>query len=182
MIDTPLRRAIRPASLRAKLVPLSLLLIWLSGYSCTALALSDAPLRILSSYIESNHNCPEQITEWNLKNGKRAVAGEIPRDLYFRVLGYMDWGACGRPYFKRIFIELQKVWMIYSKGLVSESDYSAKESELINLLFASMQAGEHGEAMVRRYEQNISAKLFRLEPERQYFNCTYFGDQPKCTD
>ena len=182
MIGTLLRQAIRPASRRVKHIPLTLLIIWLYGYSSAVFALSDAPLRILSSYIESNHNCPEQITEWNLKNGKRAVAGEISRDLYYRVLGYMDWGTCGRPYFKRIFIELQKVWMIYAKGLVTESEYIAKESELINLLFASMQAGEHGEAMVRRYEQNISAKLFQLEPERQYFNCTYFGDQPKCTD
>lgn len=182
MIDTLLHRAVKIASHRKLLVPVALLIICLSGYSNAAFALNDAPLRILSSYIESNPNCPEQITEWNLKNGKRAIAGEIPRDLYYRVLGYMDWGTCGRPYFKRIFIELQKVLMIYSKGLVSESDYNTKESELINLLFASMQAGEQGEAMVRRYEQNISARLFRLEPERQYFNCTYFGEQPKCTD
>ncbi len=34
----------------------------------------------------------------------------------------------------------------------------------------------------QRYEQTIAAKLIRLEPERQFFNCTYFGDQPKCTD
>ena len=81
MINTPLRRAIRPASLRTKLVPLSLLLFWLFSYSSTVFALSEAPLWILSSYIESNHNCPEQISEWNLKNGKRVVAGEIPRDL-----------------------------------------------------------------------------------------------------
>lgn len=174
MIGSPLRRA--------GFLPLFVLLIGLSGYAGAAFALSNAPLQILSSYIESNPNCPEQLTEWNQKNGKRVVAGEIPRDLFYRVLGYMDWGSCGRPYFKRIFIELQKVLMIYSKGLVSESEYNAKESELINLLFASMQAGEQGEAMVRHYEQNISARLFRLEPERQYFNCTYFGDQPKCTD
>ncbi|MBS1144058.1 MAG: hypothetical protein H6R14_1464 [Proteobacteria bacterium] len=167
---------------RARILPLFVLLLGLSGYAGAAFALSDAPVRILSSYIESNPNCPEQISEWNQKNGKRAIAGEIPRDLYYRVLGYMDWGSCGRPYFKRIFIELQKVWTIYSKGLVSESEYSAKESELINLLFATLQAGEQGEAMVRRYEQNIAARLFRLEPERQYFNCTFFGDQPKCTD
>jgi len=182
MIDTRLRQATRPPSLRARLLPLTLLLIWLNGYSGAALALNDAPLRILSSYIESNPNCPEQITEWNLKNGKRVISGEIPRNLFYRVLGYMDWGVCGRPYFKQIFAELQKVWTIYTKGLVTESEYNAKESELINLLFTSMQAGQQGEAMVRRYEQNIAAKLFQLEPERQYFNCTYFGDQPKCTD
>jgi hypothetical protein len=182
MNNTAPRQSIRPASLRVKLLPLTLFLSWMIGYSSTVFALSDAPLRILSSYIASNHKCSEQITEWNLKNGQRAIAGEISRDLYYRVLGYMDWGACGRPYFKRIFIELQKVWMIYSKGLAKESEYIAKESELINLLFASMQAGEQGEAMVTRYEQNIAGKLFRLEPERQYFNCTYFGDQPKCTD
>lgn len=165
-----------------RLIPFALLLVWLGAFSAPALALNEAPLRIISSYIDSNPNCSEQITEWNKKNGKRAIAGEISREFYYRVLGFLDWGACGRPYFKPVFIELQKVWMIYSKGLVSEAEYNAKEGELINLLFAAIQAGDQGEAMVRRYQQNISARLIRLEPERQFFNCTYFGDQPKCND
>lgn len=165
-----------------RLIPFALLLVWLGAFSAPALALNEAPLRIISSYIDSNPNCSEQITEWNKKNGKRAIAGEISREFYYRVLGFLDWGACGRPYFKPVFIELQKVWMIYSKGLVSEAEYNAKEGELINLLFAAIQAGDQGEAMVRRYQQNIAARLIRLEPERQFFNCTYFGDQPKCND
>lgn len=147
-----------------------------------AFALSDAPLRVISSYIDSNANCSEQIADWNRKNGKRAIAGEISREFYYRVLGFLDWGACGRPYFKPIFIELQKAWTIYSNRRVTEAEYTAKEAELINLLFSALQAGDAGEAMVRRYEQTIAAKLIRLEPERQFFNCTYFGDQPKCTD
>lgn len=166
----------------ARLIPFALLLTWLCALSAPALALNEAPLRILSSYIESNPNCSEQITEWNRKNGRRAIAGEISREFYYRVLGFLDWGACGRPYFKPVFIELQKVWMIYSKHLVTEAEYNAKEGELINLLFSAIQAGDEGEAMVRRYQQNIAAKLIRLEPERQFFNCTYFGDQPKCND
>lgn len=150
--------------------------------STSAHALNDAPLRILSSYIDTNYNCSEQITDWNRKNGKRAIAGEISREFYYRVLGFLDWGACGRPFFKPVFIELQKAWTIYAKQKVTEEQYNAKESELINLLFAALQAGDGGEAMVRRYEQTMAAKLIRLEPERQFFNCTYFGDQPKCTD
>lgn len=162
--------------------PIALLLVWLCGYPLPAAALSDAPLRVLTSYIESNDRCSEQISDWNRKNGKRAISGELPREFFYRVLGFLDWGGCGRPYFKPIFIELQKAWKIYSKGLVSEAEYEAKESELINLLFAALRAGSDGDALVKRYENRIAAKLIRLEPERQYFNCTYFGDQPKCTD
>lgn len=165
-----------------RLLPVALLLAGLCGLSTPARALDDAPLRILSSYIESNNNCSEQIVEWNRKNGKRAIAGEISREFYYRVLGFLDWGACGRPYFKPVFVELQKAWTIYAKHRVSEAEYDAKESELINLLFAAIRAGNGGEAMIRRYEQNIAARLIRLEPERQYFNCTFFGDQPRCTD
>lgn len=165
-----------------RLAALLFLLIALYCSAPPALALNEAPLRILSSYIETNYNCSEQITEWNRKNGKRAIAGEISREFYYRVLGFLDWGACGRPFFKPVFIELQKAWAIFAKQRVSEEQYNAKESELINLLFAALQAGDAGEAMVRRYEQTMAAKLIRLEPERQFFNCTYFGDQPKCTD
>lgn len=166
----------------ARLISFALLLVWLGGFSSSVHALNDAPLRILSSYIDSNPNCSEQISDWNRKNGKRAIAGEISREFYYRVLGFLDWGACGRPFFKPVFIELQKAWTIYSKQQVTEAEYNAKEAELVNLLFSALQAGEAGEAMVRRYEQTIAAKLIRLEPERQFFNCTYFGNQPKCTD
>jgi hypothetical protein len=150
--------------------------------STPAHALNDAPLRILSSYIETNYDCSEQISDWNRKNGPRVIAGEISREFYYRVLGFLDWGACGRPFFKPVFIELQKAWTIYSKRLVSEAEYNAKEAELINLLFSAIKAGSAGEAMVKRYEQTMAAKLIRLEPERQFFNCTYFGEQPKCID
>jgi hypothetical protein len=160
---------------------IALLLTWLCSHALPAAALSDAPLRVLTSYIEGNVRCSEQISEWNRKNGSRAVNGELSRDFFYRVLGFLDWGECGRPYFKPIFIELQKAWTIYSKGLVSEQEYAAKESELIDLLFAALRS-EDGSALVQRYEQRIAAKLIHLEPERQYFNCTYFGDQPKCSD
>lgn len=160
---------------------IALLCLWLYGHALPAAALSDAPLRVLTSYIENNQRCSEQISDWNRKNGNRAVSGELSRDFFYRVLGFLDWGECGRPYFKPIFIELQKAWKIYSKGLVTEAEYEAKESELINLLFAALRSDD-GSALVKRYENRIAAKLIRLEPERQYFNCTYFGDQPKCTD
>ena len=160
---------------------IALLLAWLCSHALPAAALSDAPLRILTSYIESNARCSEQISEWNRKNGSRAVNGELSRDFFYRVLGFLDWGECGRPYFKPIFIELQKAWKIYAQGLVSEQAYEAKETELINLLFAALRADDGG-ALVQRYEQRITGKLMRLEPERQYFNCTYFGDDPKCAD
>lgn len=163
-------------------LPITLLFVWLCGNPLPAAALTDAPLRVLTSYIENNARCSEQISDWNRKNGSRAISGELSREFFYRVLGFLDWGECGRPYFKPIFIELQKVWKIYSKGLVSEAEYEAKESELINLLFAALNAGDEGPAMVKRYENRIAAKLIRLEPEHQYFNCTYFGDQPKCTD
>jgi hypothetical protein len=160
---------------------IALLLAWLCSHALPAAALSDAPLRVLTSYIESNARCSEQISEWNRKNGSRAVNGELSRDFFYRVLGFLDWGDCGRPYFKPVFIELQKAWKIYAQGLVSEQAYEAKETELINLLFAALRSAD-GSALVQRYEQRITGKLMRLEPERQYFNCTYFGDDPKCTD
>lgn len=160
---------------------IALLIISLGGLVRPAAALSDAPLQVLTSYIESN-GCGEQVVDWTRKNGSRVLSGELSRDFFYRVLGFIDWGSCGRPYFKPIFIELQKAWKIYSKGQVTEAEYTAKESELINLLFAALRAGGDGEAMVRRYEQRIAGKLIRLEPERQFFNCTYFGEQPKCVD
>lgn len=153
----------------------------LAGIVRPAAAVSDAPLRVLTAYIEAN-NCGEQVTDWERKNGSRAISGELSRDFVYRVLGFIDWGRCGRPFFKPVFIELQKVWRIYAKGYVNEHEFEVKESELINLLFAAIEAGDKGPAMVKRYEQRIAAKLIRLVPEHQYFNCTYFGDQPKCTD
>ncbi|PKO29925.1 MAG: hypothetical protein CVU34_20430 [Betaproteobacteria bacterium HGW-Betaproteobacteria-7] len=160
---------------------IAFLLTALCSHALPAAALSDAPLRVLTSYIEGNVHCSEQISEWNRKNGRRAVSGELSRHFFYRVLGFLDWGECGRPYFKPIFIELQKAWTIYAKGLVSAQEYEAKESELINLLFAALRSDD-GSVLVQRYEQHITARLMRLEPERQYFNCTYFGNDPKCTD
>lgn len=162
-------------------IALALIIFGLAAAARPAAALTDAPLRVLTSYIENNSRCSEQISDWNRKNGKRAVSGELSRDFFYRVLGFLDWGECGRPYFKPIFIELQKAGKIYGKGLVSEQEYEAKEAELINLLFAALRSDDGG-ALVRRYEQRIAAKLIRLEPERQFFNCTYFGEQPKCMD
>src|SRR6185369_1673482 len=61
---------------------IALLLVWLCGYPLPAAALSDAPLRVLTSYIESNSRCSEQIADWNRKNGNRAISGELTRDFF----------------------------------------------------------------------------------------------------
>jgi len=153
------------------------------GCLAPASAVSSAPLQVLNAYIEgSRSSCDERLVEWNRKYNARTIAGEVPRVFYYRVIGFLDWGDCGRPYFKDIFSELQKIWLIFGKGLVSEAEIEAKESELINLLFAALDAGSQGAALIQRYERQTTARLLKLEPERQYFNCTFFGEKARCTD
>jgi hypothetical protein len=164
------------------LIRILIALFALSGLALPAQAVSTAPLQIINAYIESNGNCSETVVDWNRKYNPRAVSGDVQRIFYYRVLAYIDWGNCGRPYFKRIFSELQKVWIIYDRQLASDSEIESKESELINLLFAALRAGELGVTLVDRYEQRIAAHLMTLPQDRQYFNCTMFGDSPRCMD
>ena len=159
-----------------------LLAIWLFGVSPPASALQAGPLQVLNTYIEGSGRCSENLIEWNRKNNARAISGEISRVFYYHVIGFQEWGACGQPFMKEIFSELQKVWLIFSRGLVSETAAETKEAELINLLFAALRAGDQGNELVNRYIRQTTSKLMNLEPERQYFNCTYFGDQPVCSD
>lgn len=158
-----------------------LLLAWLLWHVSAAAAVSDAPLRALNAYIEQNRGCSEQVVEWNRRYSPKALAGETSRDFYYRVLGYQDWGACGRPYFRAILVELQKVWAIFSRGLVTQSEFEAKEAELINLWFAALK-DERGEQMVQDYEARIAAQLISQVPPKQYFNCTFFGAKARCID
>lgn len=155
---------------------------WLLGHISLAEAVSDAPLRTLNAYIEGNSDCSEQLADWNRKYGPKAVAGEMSREFYYRVLGFLYWGKCGRPFVKDILGELRKVWTIYSKGLVSEAEFEAKEAELINLFFAALRDEAHGQEMVNAYVGRITTWLINLDAPKQYYNCTYFGDQPRCLD
>lgn len=159
-----------------------LLLIWLLGHVSVAAAVSDAPLRALNAYIEQNGHCSEQVIEWNRRYNPKTIAGETSRNFYYRVLGYQDWGQCGRPYFRSILGELQKVWIIYSKKLVSDAEFEAKEAELINLWFAALKDDKRGEQMVEAYESKTAARLINLMPPKQFFNCTFFGEKAYCTD
>lgn len=159
-----------------------LLLVCLLGHVPFAAAVSDAPLRALNAYIEQNGACSEQLIEWNRRYYPKTIAGETSRNFYYRVLGYQDWGMCGRPYFRSILGELQKVWIIFDKGLVSEAEFEAKEQELFNLWFTAMKDARRGEQMVQAYESKTAARLIGLIPPKQFFNCTFFGDQPRCTD
>jgi len=159
--------------------------IFLVGLLCggsASAAVSTAPLLALNAYIEGSGNCDERAVEWNRKYNARTIAGEVSRAFYYRVIGYQEWGDCGRPYFKDIFGELQKIWLIFGKGRVSEAEIEAKESELINLMFAALKAGNRGGALVQRYERQTTIRLINLVPDRQYFNCTFFGDNAQCTD
>ena len=129
-----------------------------------------------------NARCSENLVEWNRKYNARAISGDVSRVFYYHVISFQEWGQCGQPYMKEIFSELQKSWLIFSRRHVSEAAAETKEAELIGLLFAAIRAGEQGSELVNRYIRQTTSKLMNLEPERQYFNCTYFGDQPACTD
>ena len=158
-----------------------LLILALLAPATAAHALPAEPLLILNAYIESNPHCSDAIVEWNRKYNARTIAGDALRTFYYRVISFQEWGGCGRPFFKPIFSELQKTWLIYAAGRVSEAEADAKEAELINLMFAALRAGDDGAAMVAHYEQDTTARLMRLVPEHLYFKCTFFGDKAACT-
>lgn len=159
-----------------------LLVVWLWASPFHALAVSDAPLLALTAYIENAGNCSERLVHWNREYSKKTIAGETQRAFYYRVLGFMDWGPCGKPFFRPILGELQKTWNIFAAGLVSQVEFEAKERELINLLFAALKDDKRGQQMVWEYETGIAAKLIDLDPPRQYFNCTFFGDLLRCLE
>ncbi len=159
-----------------------LLALLLCGQVSLANALSDAPLQALGAYIDNTPTCAPQLVEWNKKYFPKTLAGETPRNFYYRVLNTMDWGRCGRPYFKFILEELQKAWMMHFQQLVSDAEYEAKETELINLFFAALEDGKHGEQRVRNYEASAMAKLLAVKPARQYYDCLFFGEKLVCLD
>lgn len=179
-ITDPTHRS--PSILNMRLISTCLLAAWLWGLAAPAAALPTAPLQVLNAYIEGSGQCSSSVVEWNRKYNTRAIAGEVSRVFYYRVVALQDWGACGRPYFKNVFNELQKIWLIFGQGRVSEADAIAKEAELINLLFTALEAGSRGGQLVQHYEQLTHSRLMNLEPERQYFNCTFFADQARCVD
>lgn len=157
-----------------------LVAVVLGGQITFAAALSNAPLYVLNAYIEQNGTCPELLVNWNRKYHPKVLLGEVPRAFYYRVLGYSEWGACLRRPLQTVFGELQKVAIIYEMGAVSQAEVEAKETELINLLFSALADKDNGDQMVRDYESTTAARLFQLVPEKQFFNCTYFGDKPLC--
>jgi hypothetical protein len=157
-----------------------LLAVLLGGHITIAAALSNAPLYVLNAYIEQNGTCPEVLVKWNRKYNPKVMLGEVPRTFYYRVLGFSEWGACLRRPLQTVFSELQKVSIIFEMGAVSEAEVEAKETELINLLFSALADKENGDQMVRDYEATTASRLFQLVPDKQFFNCTYFGDKPKC--
>lgn len=157
-----------------------LLLVWLWGQATFAAALSNAPLEALNSYIENSGNCSRQLVDWNRDYSKSTMTGETSRGFYFRVLGYMDWGACGKPFTRAILSELQKAWNIFAGGRVSEAEYEAKEAELVNLFFAAVADPEHGQQKIDAYEAKTATRLMGQTPPKQYFNCTFFGNRAQC--
>lgn len=163
-------------------ISICLLAIWLWGLATPAAALPTAPLQVLNAYIEGSGQCSENLVEWNRKYNARTVAGEVSRVFYYRAIALQEWGACGRPYFKKVFGELQKIWLIFVQGKVSEAEITAKESEVINLLFSALEAGSEGGLMVERYEQRTNWRLMNLVPEQHYFNCTFFAEKARCAD
>ncbi|RIX46052.1 MAG: hypothetical protein D3M94_10070 [Rhodocyclales bacterium GT-UBC] len=142
---------------------------------------SSAPLLAINAYIEKNGDCSADFLAWNRRYSPRAISGESTRTFYYQALSYLDWGRCSRPFFRAIFSELHKVWLIRAKGYVSEEQAEAKEAELINLFFSALD-NDQGNDMVRNYEARTAARLSRLEPEKQFFNCTFFGQQAYCAD
>lgn len=164
-----------------RLFPALLFATLLAGSSASFAEVTSTPLHLINSYIENAGNCSKRIVDWNRDYNPKALSGEIPRTFYYRVLGFQDWGPCGRPYFKNIFSELQKTWGIYGTGTVTDAELEAKEAELLKLFFSALAAGNQGAEMVARYEQDTAWRLSQLIPDRQFFNCTYFGDKPRCT-
>lgn len=156
------------------------LVILLAGSCGLAAGLSNAPLLALNAYIEQAGNCTPELVAWNRAYNPRVLAGETARGFYYRVLGNQEWGGCGRPFFKPILVELQKIWDIRLTGRISEAEFDAKEAELINLLFAALRDGANGARRVQDYEADTAARLYELVPARQFFNCTYFGERPVC--
>lgn len=161
---------------------LALGLMTLSPAGISAPLVSPAPLLALSQYIDKEGACSESVMEWNRRHLGKVVSGESSRSFYFRAITFQNWGSCGQPFQKRVFSELQKSWQIFSLGKVTVQQYESKEMLLINLLLAALRAGADGESLVVRYEENVSSRLFELVPDLQYFNCTYFGDDPRCID
>lgn len=155
---------------------------WLWGYASLAAAVSSAPLQAINSYIQNSGNCSERVVEWDKEYGEKAVNGETSRDFYYRVLDFLDWGQCGKPFFRPVISELRKVWIIYARGKVSEAEFEAKEAELVNLLFAAMKDEARGAQMVRAYQARMTSRLINLDMPKQYTNCTFFGDKPGCMD
>lgn len=108
------------------------------------------------------------------------MAGETPRDFYYRVLSYSEWGDCGRPFLPPVLAEPARIWRIYAKGLMSATQFEAKETEPINLFFAALKNG--GERRVADYISGITARLYDLNPPQDFANCTFSGDQLRCMD
>jgi hypothetical protein len=159
-----------------------LLALFLCGQASFTHALSGAPLQALSAYIENTPGCSPQLVEWNKKYIQKTLDGETPRNFYYRVLNTMDWGRCGRPFFKFILEELQKAWLMRFNQMVSEAEYETKEAELISLFFAALEDGKQGEQRVRDYEASAMGRLLAVKPERQYFDCMFFGKRLRCMD
>lgn len=145
-------------------------------------ALSPGPLQALEAYIELSGACATELIEWNRVYGKKVLSGETPRDFYYRVLAYQGGGQCGAPFFVSIFSELQKISEILSQGLISEAEFEAKEAELVNLFFAAVKDRKQGEQLVLAYEKATTQRLIRLDEPRQYSNCTFFGESPRCRE
>lgn len=159
-----------------------LLAICFCALAAPAAALPTAPLEVINAYIEGDGRCSSDLIAWNRKYIARAITGEVSRIFYYRVVGLQEWGGCGQPFVKKVLGELQKVWIIYGQGKVSDAEIEAKEAELIDLMFSALAAGSKGGDLVQRYEQQTTSRLMRLEPEHQFFNCTFFGKLPKCAD
>lgn len=159
-----------------------LLIIVLWGPAFSVCAVSDAPLRAINAYIEQAGHCSENLVAWNRVYNAETIAGTTARSFYYRVISFQEWGACGRPFFQPIFSELQKVSLMFSEGLASDAEFEAKEMELINLFFAALKDQKRGAAMVRLYQSNIAGRLLDLDPPLQSFDCTFFGDQPRCRE
>lgn len=143
---------------------------------------SDVPLRTLGAHIEQTGNCSPDLIKWNRDYLPSTVAGETPRDFYYRVLSYTEWGDCGPPFLRPVLAELARTWRFYAKDLVSAAQFEAKETELVDLFFAALKDNKNGTRRVAEYERAIAARLYNLNPPRDYSNCTFFGNQLRCME